>query len=528
MSNFQRRLVRVAAAAVAVIGWGAALVIAVPAALAAPLEFTFTKIADTSTPIPGGTGNFTAFGQRPSIDGGDVAFLGFGDPSFTQRGIYSTVGGPLGVVADFGTAVPGGTGNFTNFGNAPSIDGGDVAFFGISSSFPFLGIYSTVGGLNVVADLGTAIPSGTGNFTSFSFASIGGGEVAFFGVGSSGQQGTYSTVGGLNAVADLGTGIPGGTGNFTGFGNNPSIRGGNVAFRGSGIGQGGIYRTVVGGLNAVADFGTTIPGGTGNFIGFGFLSFGGGEVAFFGIGSSGQQGIYSTGGGLNAVADLGTAIPSGTGNFTSFGSNSFPSIDGGNVAFFGTGSSGQQGLYLSAGGMLQEIISLNDTLDGKTLLTLGIFTRGLSGTSIAFFASFTDGSNGIYRADADSPVPIAIDIKPGSFPNSINQGSGGVIPVAILGSDTFDATQVDGSTCTLADASVKVVGVSDKLLCSVDDVSGDFSGGPEGAPDGFLDQVCKFLTIDLGVELGDTEATIRCSAPEDIEGTDSIRIVPPV
>ncbi len=219
------------------------------------------------------------------------------------------------------------------------------------------------------------------------------------------------------------------------------------------------------------------------------------------------------------------AAPGGAGNFTNFGTA--PSIDGGDVAFLGAGSSAQQGLYLSAGGMLQEIISLNDTLDGKDLMSLSMFTGGLSGTSIAFFASFTDGSSGIYRADAVSSVPVAIDIKPGSFPNSINLDSGGVIPAAILGSDTFDATQVDGGTCTLVDASVKVVGMSDKLLCSVEDVSGDFSGGPEGAPDGFLDQVCNFLTINLGVELGDTEVTIRCSAPEDIEGTDSIRIVPP-
>jgi hypothetical protein len=35
-----------------------------------------------------------------------------------------------------------------------------------------------------------------------------------------------------------------------------------------------------------------------------------------------------------------------------------------------------------------------------------MFTGGLSGTSIAFFASFTDGSEGIYRADAVSPVPL--------------------------------------------------------------------------------------------------------------------------
>ncbi len=253
MRNFQNRLVRVAAAAVAMIGWGAALVIAVPAALAAPLEFTFTKIADTSTPIPGGTGTFTAFGQRPSIDGGDVAFQGSGDPSFTQQGIYSTVGGPLGVVADRNTAIPGGTGNFL-FVGGQSIDGGDVAFQG--SGAGRIGIYSTVGGpLGVVADNNTATPGGTGNFASFSFASIDGGDVAFLAVSDPNfsLRGIYSTVGGLNAVADFGTAIPGGTGNFTFFGNNPSISGGDVAFRGSGVGQSGIYRTVGGPLGVVAD-----------------------------------------------------------------------------------------------------------------------------------------------------------------------------------------------------------------------------------------------------------------------------------
>ena len=151
------------------IGWGAALVIAVPAALAAPLEFTFTKIADTNTPIPGGTGTFTGFGVAPSIDGGDVAFIGFGDPGFTALGIYSTVGGTLGVVANLNTPIPGGTGNFTNLGSNfdnPSIDGGVVAFHGTGTGQQ--GIYSKVGGtLGAVADLNTPIPGGTGNFTGF-------------------------------------------------------------------------------------------------------------------------------------------------------------------------------------------------------------------------------------------------------------------------------------------------------------------------------------------------------------------------
>jgi hypothetical protein len=40
----------------------------------------------------------------------------------------------------------------------------------------------------------------------------------------------------------------------------------------------------------------------------------------------------------------------------------------------------------------------------------------------------------------DVVVPVAIDIKPGTFPNSINPRSKGVIPVAILTADTFNAT----------------------------------------------------------------------------------------
>ena len=113
----------------------------------------------------------------------------------------------------------------------------------------------------------------------------------------------------------------------------------------------------------------------------------------------------------------------------------------------------------------------------------------------------------------------------------INQNSGALSSVdasrnAGVASGVNGAAAADTDKTTIKEAA-KVVGKSDKLLCTVEDVSGDFSGGPEGAPDGFLDQVCKFVTIDLGAKAGDTEATIHCSAPEVIEGTDSIRIVPP-
>ena len=44
---------------------------------------------------------------------------------------------------------------------------------------------------------------------------------------------------------------------------------------------------------------------------------------------------------------------------------------------------------------------------------------------------------------------VAVDIKPQSCPNPLNVKSKGVLPVAILGTEDFDVTQVDPETVTL-------------------------------------------------------------------------------
>jgi hypothetical protein len=48
-----------------------------------------------------------------------------------------------------------------------------------------------------------------------------------------------------------------------------------------------------------------------------------------------------------------------------------------------------------------------------------------------------------------SIIEVAIDIKPGSYPNFINMKSHGVVPVAFLSDETFDATTIDPRTITL-------------------------------------------------------------------------------
>ncbi len=152
-----------------------------------------------------------------------------------------------------------------------------------------------------------------------------------------------------------------------------------------------------------------------------------------------------------------------------------------------------------------------------------LFNRALSASEIQ--AIFNAGSAGKCKTNT---VPVDIDIKPGSDPNSINIGSGGTTAVAILGSANFDVTTINPDTLTLGTAGVKTVGKTARTLCSVADVSGDFSAGPEGTPDGFDDLVCHFITMDIAPEAGDTTATISGELNDGtaIEGTDSVNIVP--
>ena len=75
---------------------------------------------------------------------------------------------------------------------------------------------------------------------------------------------------------------------------------------------------------------------------------------------------------------------------------------------------------------------------------------------------------------------VAIDIKPGSGRNRINISSHGVIPVAFLTDERFDASTIDPSTVTLpgqdfGDGMVKTRGKEDAPvpMARLEDVDGD-------------------------------------------------------
>ena len=102
------------------------------------------------------------------------------------------------------------------------------------------------------------------------------------------------------------------------------------------------------------------------------------------------------------------------------------------------------------------------------------------------------------RAFTTPHIEIDVDIKPGSCPNPLNLRSNGVLPVAVLGSEVFDANTIDI-------ASIRLAGVA-PVRSSYKDVSTPVVDGNECAcstegPDGYADLTLKFKMRDIVGEL---------------------------
>ncbi len=152
--------------------------------------------------------------------------------------------------------------------------------------------------------------------------------------------------------------------------------------------------------------------------------------------------------------------------------------------------------------------SVDEYLEG-VIDDVRIYNRALSAEEILELINWT-GS-----------ICVEVDIKPGSYPNAINLGSYGVVPVAIFSSETFDATTVDETSVELAGAGVAVRGKSGKYMAHEEDVNGD----------GLIDLVVQVETENLDPDSfqdGLVFLTGVTSEGVQIEGWDEITIVPPV
>lgn len=116
---------------------------------------------------------------------------------------------------------------------------------------------------------------------------------------------------------------------------------------------------------------------------------------------------------------------------------------------------------------------------------------------------------------APAVLEVAIDVRPGSDGNPIHPASGGVVPVALLGSQALDVGSVDAATLGFGPARAAPARAASARR---HDVNGD----------GRLDLIAHFRVRETGIAPGDPEA---CLDGERFDGTpfqgcDAIRTVP--
>ncbi len=141
---------------------------------------------------------------------------------------------------------------------------------------------------------------------------------------------------------------------------------------------------------------------------------------------------------------------------------------------------------------------------------------------------FNDNPINLQPPPSSGPEEIQIDIKPGGNPNNINLKSKGVVPVAILSTETFNASNVDPESVTFAGA--------EPVRWKLENVD----------EDDVLDMLFHFKTEDLrkddenkkGLDDNSTEATLTATlidtstktmgitGGEVIQGTDEVCIKP--
>ena len=127
-----------------------------------------------------------------------------------------------------------------------------------------------------------------------------------------------------------------------------------------------------------------------------------------------------------------------------------------------------------------------------------------------------EGGNDDGRAEVVVYLPVDVDVRPGGTPNPVNLGSGGLIPVAILGTPTFDARTVGPASVCFGDD-----GAPAERACTEAHGAGQLEDVDR---DGDVDLVLHYRTPETGIDAGDTAACLTGTTAAGIRvfGCDAI------
>ena len=137
----------------------------------------------------------------------------------------------------------------------------------------------------------------------------------------------------------------------------------------------------------------------------------------------------------------------------------------------------------------------------------------------------------------DCIVPVAINIKPGSFTNPLNLKSNGVIPVAVLTTEAgeydlplaFDATEIDPLSARFGPLAVVTAGGGAPEAHARGHLEDAVERSDETTRDGDLDMVLHFRTQLSALSGSETEVCVRGTfGPNDwlFQGCDIVTFVP--
>ncbi len=121
-----------------------------------------------------------------------------------------------------------------------------------------------------------------------------------------------------------------------------------------------------------------------------------------------------------------------------------------------------------------------------------------------------------YAQDMHDHVQVAIDVKPGIYPNAINIKTKGVVPVAVLGSASFDVNDVQAAPVRFGPMHQHDAGAT-ALRWAFEDVNND----------SYVDLVFHFKAAETGLQVGDTEACLHGTLEHGHHfcGHDSVKVI---